>query len=311
MVMNKILITPKINPDLDGVACAYAYAQLLNIIDSQNQYIAGIYGEPQSEARFLLAKYNINEGLLFSPKIEFDKFIIVDASDIKGMPEIIRPQDVIEVIDHRAVHQAEKLFVNAKIQVEPVGAAATLIFEKLKAAKLAIKPESAHLLLGAIFSNTLNFKSDIVSTRDVFAKEFLIKDCHELIPMNFINEMFSYKTEYIINNLEKTITDDFKIFDNHLGVAQLEGFNLEKVVNIKVKEIKEILQKIVKTNNLEYVFLTVADIKNGYNIFVAIDEKTKIILNKSMGLSFNNNGIAKNNKLFLRKQILPLLVDYL
>jgi inorganic pyrophosphatase/exopolyphosphatase len=62
---------------------------------------------------------------------------------------------------------------------------------------------------------------------------------------------------------------------------------------------------------LEYVFLTVADIKNGYNIFVAIDEKTKIILNKSMGLSFNNNGIAKNNKLFLRKQILPLLVDYL
>ena len=38
-----ILVTPKINPDLDGVACAYVYASLLNVLDKENKYIAGIF----------------------------------------------------------------------------------------------------------------------------------------------------------------------------------------------------------------------------------------------------------------------------
>ena len=57
--MNKILVTPKINPDLDGVACAYAYVQFLNMTDKENEYVAGIFGKPQIEAEFLLKKMNI------------------------------------------------------------------------------------------------------------------------------------------------------------------------------------------------------------------------------------------------------------
>ena len=69
--MDKILITPKINPDLDGVACAYAYAKLLNALDYDNEYVAGIFGEPQSEAKFLLNKFNIKDGLVFYPEMTF------------------------------------------------------------------------------------------------------------------------------------------------------------------------------------------------------------------------------------------------
>ena len=41
------------------------------------------------------------------------------------MPVVIRPQDVVEVIDHRLSNNAAELFPKAKIQIEPVGAAAT------------------------------------------------------------------------------------------------------------------------------------------------------------------------------------------
>jgi manganese-dependent inorganic pyrophosphatase len=301
--MSRILITPKINPDLDGVACAYAYAKLLNSSKDGNEYIAGIYGTPHSEAQFLINKFQITDVLFFNPDLAFDKFILVDASDLKGMPEVIRAQDVMEVIDHRATHQASELFVNAKIQVELVGAAATLIWEKFKE---SLDVNSVILLYGAIYSNTLNLNPGIITQRDLEAVSELADD----IPDNLISEMFQYKTNYMAANLEEVMTSDFKTFDNGLGIAQLEGFNLDQLVNNNLEKIKNILASLKEKNNLKFIFLTAADIENGYNIFVVIDEETKNLLEKSMELNFSNY-IAKNNELLLRKQILPLLINNL
>jgi manganese-dependent inorganic pyrophosphatase len=308
--MSKILITAKISPDLDGVACAYAYAKLMNSVDKDNEYIAGIYGEPQIEVKYLLNRFCIKRDLFFNPKDKFDKFILVDASDTKGMPECLRPEDVIEVIDHREIHRAPELFPTAKIQVEKVGAAATLIFEKFQEMKMPIDSDSLYLLLGAIYSNTLNFKSDISTQRDIDAVVFL-RNLNTCIPTALIDEIFKHKTKFIFLNLEKVIINDFKYFDSNLGIAQLEGFNLNDIVNKKHKKIELVLNKLKEKHNLKYIFLTAADIKNSYNIFVTIDEDTRLLLAKSMNLVFNEKGIAKNHKLLLRKQIMPLLSDYL
>ena len=305
----KILITAKINPDLDGVACAYAYAELLNLVDRKNEYITGIYGEPQSEVRFLLEKFNIKGGLIFNPVVEFDKFILVDASELKGMPEIIRANNVIEVIDHREINKAAEIFSKAKIQIELVGAAATLIFEKFQEQKIEIARNAAILLYGAIFSNTLNFQIGIASDRDKCVVRILEQKFG--LSKNLIDEMFKHKTEYINNNLEEVVNSDFKNFDNGLGIAQLEGFDLEKTIKENLKEVKNILDKLKKQYALNYSFLTAADIKGGYSFFVVNDEETKLLLSKSIPLSFDANGMAKNNKLLLRKQILPLLINNL
>lgn len=306
--MSKILITAKIVPDLDGVACTYAYTQLLNFIDKDNEYIAGIFGKPQIEAEFLLKKLNIDNFLFFDPKITFNKFILVDASDTKGMPECLRPQDVIEVIDHRETHKAGEIFSKANINIELVGAAATLIFEKFQEKEININFNSAILLYCAIFSNTFNLQTN-VNIRDKKAVADLESEFD--IPVGIIDDMFKYKTEYIKNNLEECINNDFKDFNNGLSIAQLEGFNLVDIVNDKLDEIKEILGKLKAKYNLKYIFLTAADLKNNHNIFVVIDEDTKLLLSKALGFSFDERGIAKNNKLILRKQIMPLLMNYL
>lgn len=308
--MSKILITAKISPDLDGVACAYAYAKLLNFVDKKNEYIAGFYGEPLIEAKYLFERFNINEGFVYNPEMEFAKFILVDASELKGMPEVIRANDVIEAIDHRSVHHASEIFPKAKIQIEEVGAAATLIFEKYQELKLPLDEKSAYLLLGAIYSNTLNFQSDITNQRDRDAVQSL-EHSGVFIPENLISQMFEYKSEFINSNLEQSIIGDFKAFDNGIGIAQLEGFNLNQVVESQIKEIKEILKKLKEKHNLKFIFLTAADLKNNYNNFVVIDKETESLLTESMGLSFNDLGISKNNKLILRKQIMPLLISIL
>ncbi len=307
--MNKILITPKINPDLDGVACAYAYSKLLNKIDSTNEYTAGIYGKAQNEAVFLLDKFKIGDVLLFNPvDISFNKFIIVDASDTKGMPEVIRPQDVKEVIDHREINNAGEVFCQAKIKIELLGAAATLIFEKFQEVRQDIDFNSALLLYGAIFSNTLNLQNN-VDSRDLTAITVLGEILKTRIsePREIINEMFEYKTRYIEENLEECIRNDFKHFDDSLGIAQLEGFDMFKVIMEHHDQIKNILNSLKNKFKLERIFLTAADIKNGHNIFLAIGDATTKLLSNKMNIEFDTNGVAKSEKLYLRKQILPMI----
>jgi inorganic pyrophosphatase/exopolyphosphatase len=307
----QILITPKISPDLDGLACVYAYTKLLGSIDRDNQYSAGVYGQPQIEAQFLLDKFNITDTLNFNPKINFDKFILVDASDLTGMPEIIRPQDVIEVVDHRLTHQAHDLFANAKIEIEVLGAAATLIFEKFQEGKIEVDYNSAILLYGAIFSNTLNFQIDIVSPRDREAVRFLKEKF--AFPDGIIDEMFDYKTNYLKDNLTAVIRSDFKVFDlglsnRRIGVAQIEGFNLMDVFVAGREEISSVLKILQKEKSLDLIFLTMADIKNGFNIIFVIDNDSKVFLEEKMKLKFVDN-LAQTDKLLLRKQILPILIN--
>lgn len=307
--MSKILITAKVGQDLDGLACSFAYAKFKNEIDKGNEYFAGIFGDPHIEARYLIDRFNIKEGLFFNPKIKFDKFILADASDMKGMPEVVRAEDVVEIIDHREIHNAYELFPNAIIQIEKVGAAATLIFEKFKEKNIVPDLNTTILLLGAIYSNTLNFMSGIVNQRDKDAVQLLKENYKSEISASLIEEMFLYKSEYAGNNLEEVIISDSKYFDNGLCIAQLEGYDFDKIVEVKLLEIKEILRNLKSKYKSKYIFLTIADIKNNHNIFIAIDNESEKLLENNLGVAFNIKEVAYNNELLLRKQLLPLLVN--
>ncbi len=155
--MTATLVTPKINPDMDGVASALAYA---NIYSAE----AVFFGELQPEPQLVLEKLDMDVEM--NVKKAWDLFVIVDASSLRGMPEVIRREDVVEVIDHRKVDltQVRRLFPNARIQIELVGAAATLVAERLKEAP---EKELAILIYCAIISNTLNLKSCTTTKRDI------------------------------------------------------------------------------------------------------------------------------------------------
>ena len=96
--MGKILVTPKINPDLDGTSCTLAYADLLNRTGKTVEGL--IFGESQSEVQYFVKK----QGILIPTKpdgfnSDWENYILVDASSMKGMPKAVDPNKVIEIID--------------------------------------------------------------------------------------------------------------------------------------------------------------------------------------------------------------------
>ena len=303
-----ILVTCYVNPDLDGVAGAIAYGEFLQ--KTGKNAVVGIIGEPHNEAKYILDRFGFKYPSMIENADNFDEVILVDASDLNGLEGKISAEKVIEIIDHRKVHEADK-FPKAKAQIELVGAAATLVAEKFMQNNIDISKESATLVYGAIISNTLNFKGSVTTDRDKEAATWLNKVAK--LPEDFWKDLFIAKSDLSGNKLAQRIEGDFAWFvmgDKKVGIAQVEMIGAKKLVNERNGEIIQVLEKIKKEMSLDFIFQNTIELENTKNFFVAQDSGTKKLLEKVLNVQFAGV-VAERPNLIMRKQIVPLLKEEL
>ncbi|MBL7169931.1 MAG: DHH family phosphoesterase [Candidatus Aenigmarchaeota archaeon] len=307
---DKILVTSYCNPDLDGTACMVAYSELLK--KQGKNAVCGYFGNLHEETIYVLREFNIPKPPKGDKLIEeCGKIILVDASNPIVLDSKIDPKKVVEIIDHRKKHRVEN-FPNAKGQIELVGAAATLITEKYIESKVPIDRESAILLYGAIVSNTLNFKSNTMTERDGKAADWLRQFID--IPDSFARDMFLAKSNFGGKNIKEILIQDRKTVGKdakvRFSIFQLEVVDLEKIIENNKKEILDFLKEEKDRQQLDYTFLTGIDLEKGFNIFAAVDEETKDLLEKSLEIKFIDN-IAKREGLLMRKEIIPIIEEHM
>ncbi|TSC70057.1 MAG: Uncharacterized protein CEO12_554, partial [Parcubacteria group bacterium Gr01-1014_46] len=264
--MKPILVTCYVNPDLDGVAGAIGYAEFLSKTGKNCE--VGIVGEPHDEAKYILDRFGFSYPKSIQNADDYEEVILVDASDVNGLEGKIAPEKVIEIIDHRKAHEAGK-FPNAKVQIELVGAAATLVAEKFMQDGVEISKESATLIYGAILSNTLNFKGTVTTDRDKKSAEWLNQTLK--LPENFWKELFIAKSDLSGPKLAERIEGDFAWFvlgDKRVGIAQIEIIGAKKLVEEREVEILQTLNKIKNS-------LCIALPKPLYLTFVRLQENLR------------------------------------
>lgn len=306
--MKPILVTCYVNPDLDGIAGVIAYGEFLQ--KTGKNAIVGIIGEPHDEAKYVLDRF----GFAHPQKIEnadiFDEIILVDASDLNGLRGKIAPEKVIEIIDHRKVHDADK-FPKAKAQIELVGAAATLVAEKFIQNRVNISKKSATLVYSAIISNTLNFKGSVTTDRDKQAAAWLNEVAK--LPEDFWKDLFIAKSDLTGTKLAERIESDFAWFvlgDKKVGIAQIEMIGVKKMLDERSAEVVQILDKIKSEMGLDYIFQNTIELEDTKNFFVAQDLDTQKLLGKVLNVQFAGV-VAERPNLIMRKQIVPLLKEEL
>lgn len=306
--MKQVLITGYVNPDLDGLAGAVGYAEFLSKTGKLCE--VAVIGEPHEEAKYMLDRFGFEYPKLIPNADNYDEVIIVDASDLNGLEGKIDPEKVIELIDHRKVHEADK-FPNAKAQIELVGAAATLVAEKFMQHNIPISKESATLIYGAIISNTLNFKGTVTTDRDKKAAEWLNQVAQ--LPESFWKELFIAKSDLSGEKLAERIRGDFAWFvmgNKKLGIAQIEMIGAKNLVEQRELEIIQTLNNIKAEMQLDFIFQNTINLEETKNFFVTDDEPTKDLLTGVLQVTFNGN-IAERPNLIMRKQIVPLLKEEL
>ncbi len=297
------LVTCYINPDIDGFACAVAYSELLQ--HQSQAAVPGIFGSVHDEAKFIMDHFRFPFPQDQDVK-SFERVILVDASTCSGIHPHIQPQQVVEIIDHRQAHEAEK-FPHARIQIEKVGAAATLVAERFHAYHIEPSPMACALLYAAIVSNTLQFKAKVTTPRDHAMAEWLSKKvpgAHELM-----REMFIAKSDVSGKKLESRMAGEFaefKLGKITMGIVQLEVLEARALAEDRKQDILAELAKLKTQHQLDCIVVSILGLDEDVNVFLSADEQAQSMLEKVLDISFTE-GVAARPGLIMRKEIVPLL----
>lgn len=169
--MEKILVFGHKNPDTDTICSAIAYAELKKELGYDAEAVR--LGEVNSETQYALDYFKVDTPRLVQKVTEeTDKVILVDHNERGQSADDIEGVKVLEVIDHHRIanfETADPLYYRA----EPVGCTATIIKKLYKENNVVIPKDIAGLMLSAIISDSLLFKSPTCTEEDIQAAKEL------------------------------------------------------------------------------------------------------------------------------------------
>jgi nanoRNase/pAp phosphatase (c-di-AMP/oligoRNAs hydrolase) len=298
-----LIVLPRARPDLDGVACAVAYAELLRTQGLSS--LAWYLGEPDAEARYLISTCNDVVYASSEEVREASEFILVDASGLEGFPKFIAPHLVVEVIDHRFHHDPANVFISAKVQIERVGSAATLIVEKFINIGQLPSHSSACMLYGAIHSNTQCLRGSVTVTRDRRASAWL--EDHSQIPAGLLDRQFAAREQDILANVHLAMARESKTYvhdGRSFTIAQLEFKGAER----KFYAAEDLFYQALTDLGIQ-VMLNLVDVETARSILIVPSQPLRVFVAERTELVFNNDR-AISDPVILRKQILDSLKSH-
>ena len=285
---NKTVITAgKKYVDIDGLACAVAYAELINGIAVLNDDLNVTV--PPSVREW---------GFYFERKcpLGVEKFVIVDVSDPGHFPDFVEKGKIAEVWDHRSGFED---YWGAVGHIEKVGACATQIFELFK--DKGLSAVTANLLYTAIFANTLCFKANVTTERDKRAFEKL--KAYISLPDNWVEAYYHEVEAGMLSDFEWALACDVKEFGRN-AIAQLELWEAQKIIDRG--DFNDTVEKVLGKYN--HWLLTMPSISEGRNYLFTNSLRAKEQLEKAVGAVFSGNAGA-TNKLYMRKELM-LFVNF-
>jgi manganese-dependent inorganic pyrophosphatase len=298
-------VFPYINPDTDGVCAAVAFS-ILN-----NEFKPVIFGDFDKETTFVFSLFQLQLPDKISEIEESANIALVDTHHLSQIPKI-NLKKVVEIIDHHPAGDAH-MMPNAKIQNEEVGAACTLIAERMKNKNIIPNKEIAGILCMAIISNTLNFTAPSTSPRDQIALDWL-KSFVQITEENIVS-MFQARSD--ISNFETSDlllnnTKVFEINDKKIGITQLELVGIENLIHRS--DFLDSYSKIQIVKPMDFFIFTVVDIINHTTTIMVLDKKTKIVVENTINIQmkpYKSGFKACVNKILLRKtDFVPTLKNY-
>jgi inorganic pyrophosphatase/exopolyphosphatase len=289
--------------DIDAYASCIAYAALFKA--RGEQAIAASSAPLNSSVPALVRSWGGALETNYRPKPD-DEFIIVDVSNPAAFDTLAPKDRIVEVIDHHPGfigYWQDRPEVDADIEF--IGAACTMIYERWKAAGLLDKlgTVNARLLVCGILDNTLNFKAVITTARDHAAYEDLLKRAD--LPADWPKKYFDECQKVIEADLVSAIKNDLKDFTevpelpDYMG--QLVVWNADRLVRSRSSEIMDILGAISPDWGVNIV-----SISEGRSYFMARNPRAQAKLNALLGVTFKDD-IARADRLWLRKEILKLV----
>lgn len=234
------------------------------------------------------------------------KVILVDHNERGQSIPGIEEADILEIVDHHRVADIQTVGP-LLFRGEPLGSTATIVTRMFEEQDVEMPSHIAGLLLGAVISDTLLFKSPTCTPVDTKIAKKLAEIAGVDI-QEFAMEMFKAGTSLVGKTVDEIFNQDFKkfSFDNlQVGVAQVNSMDIEGFLPYK-KDMLDYMNKFAEDNNLEFTLLLLTDIINA-NSEIFVGGPRPELVEKAFNVQLIDRQGTLEGVISRKKQVVPAI----
>ena len=304
--MSKVFVTGHKNPDTDSICSALSYAAL-----KQAQGVEAVavrLGEVNKETQYALDYFQAEAPELIASVEEKQAVMLVDHNEPAQSVDGLDKAELLEIVDHHrlgGLNTANPIFVH----IEPVGCTATIITKMFDCQKVELPKKIAGLLLSAIVSDTVLFKSPTCTEQDKVAAEKLA-----VIAGVNLREygMAMLKAGADLGDLTpaqiaKTDSKPFSFGNYKAIVAQISVMDTADIL-AKKAELVAAMQELCQNEGYDMSLLMVTDIMEESTELVFVGEPKQLIAD-AFGKDASGDSIYLPGVMSRKKQIVPQLTE--
>ena len=239
------------------------------------------------------------------------RVILVDHNEASQTVDGIAYADILEIIDHHRIGTLETL-EPVYFRNQPVGCTATIVYQMYQENGVQIPKNIAGLLMAAIISDTLMFRSPTCTSIDRSAAEKLSEICGVEIE-EFAIDMFSAGSDMSSRTPKEIFNQDkkkFQVGDHGFMVSQINSMNAIELEEIKEKLIPYLEEKFDGLG-VEMCYVMLTNIVKEDTELLCFGEKAREVILSAFQLPSDMEDIVLKGLVSRKKQLIPSIVTVL
>lgn len=237
--------------------------------------------------------------------------ILVDHNEKAQAVDGITEAEILEIIDHHRLGSLETMSP-VYFRNQPLGCTATIVYQMYQENGVEIPREIAGLLLSAILSDTLMFRSPTCTAADKAAAERLSGLAGVEIEEHAKN-MFRAGSDFKNKTTEEIFYQDFKVFhteETDFGVAQISAMSREELDRLG-EQLRPFLVEVLAEKKLDMVYVMLTDILAESSKIICAGNEAGRILARAFRKQEDASGILLDGIVSRKKQMIPTLMNAL
>ena len=291
-MVQKNLLTFNLNSSVDSVTKVMASVRFryFPVLDDEGRYVG------------VVSRRNLMN-------LHKKQLILVDHNERSQAVDGIDQAEVLEIIDHHRIGSLETegpvYFRNV-----PVGCTCTIIYQLYQETGVEIEDSTAGLMLSAILSDTLMFRSPTCTPADEKAARALAQQLG-LDLERYADAMFEAGGDVSGKTAEEVFNADYKIFNSkniRFGIGQ-GSYMSEKNRRASQALIAPYLETALKNQDLDFIFYMFTDVVHSTTELMMVGRGAEVLVEKAFQAKVKDGMAVLPGVVSRKKQMVPALIN--
>ncbi|WP_299588021.1 manganese-dependent inorganic pyrophosphatase [uncultured Tateyamaria sp.] len=295
------------SPDTDSTGSPIIWSWYLNEIKGVAAEPV-LLGEPNTEAAFVLQKWDLPKPRIINAVDADQPVVIVDTNNPAELPDAINDADITAIIDHHKLVGGLETKGPIDIRIEPLACTATIMWKMIGKDMAQMPTGVKGAMLSCILSDTLEFRSPTTTQEDTAIAHDLAKDLGVDISA-YASEMFEAKSDvsaFSDAELLRMDSKEYAVDGTQFRVSVLET-TAPKLVLDRKDSLMASMVDVAKEDGADEVLLFVVDILNEEATMLIPNDRVKGVAEKSFDATVTGDTVVLPGIMSRKKQIIPNL----